>query len=216
MPRSPPPRSIFVFRLFIVSLSHHAKRVAQPSVSRLPRPTSAPIPPSDSLAASPSPSTDKASLSLSLPRRTRHPILDTRYLIMLNASGFCGRIMRPRCPRASTLSSPRHLSSLSPTPVVSLPHPCRPFLSTRLTLRAKIRGREPANVRARNAEPCLPHLSTEGLASRRVVDGRGDLLSHRDDRAKGCSDFNASHSVFRSNSQQCRNNGVGTSVLIRR
>lgn len=30
---------------------------------------------------------------------SRHPIPDTRYLIMLNASGFCGRIMRPRCPR---------------------------------------------------------------------------------------------------------------------
>jgi len=39
-----------------------------------------------------------------LPRRppfphSRHPIPDTRYLIMLNASGFCGRIMRPHCPR---------------------------------------------------------------------------------------------------------------------
>jgi len=30
---------------------------------------------------------------------SRHPIPDTRYLIMLNASGFCGRIMRPHCPR---------------------------------------------------------------------------------------------------------------------
>jgi len=33
-----------------------------------------------------------------LSSHSRHPIPDTRYLIMLNASGFCGRIMRPRCP----------------------------------------------------------------------------------------------------------------------
>lgn len=40
--------------------------------------------------------------TLSLPTafpHSRHSISDTRYLIMLNASGFCSRIMRPRCPR---------------------------------------------------------------------------------------------------------------------
>jgi len=85
--------------------------------------------------SSPFPSLVPAAFSLFPPRardpslssHSRHPIPDTRYLIMLNASGFCGRIMRPRCPH-TLFRSPRTAFPLSlslpiaraPIPIVSL------------------------------------------------------------------------------------------------